>query len=615
MTALRARLREQKERIGRLVGELLKDSESYEGKVRDDLGRLWREYLAEHRVPIAVAVVMTLLWSTHGYIFALAAEYLVDEVIQLGADVRPEFDQQLPLFVRWASIVLGTWTGVVITQWVRSWLILDVGRSLVYRLRTTLHEKLQVLHIGYFERQETGKLMSRVMEDVWIIREWATNKAINISANIFQLIVGLAVSFSVEWRLTGIMVLTMPFYFWAFVQLRPAIRRLNIAMRRLSAGMYARSQERISGVAVVKAFDQERRETLNFRQRMNNFVRLAMRVVNYRGVMVAIAGTITAVTTGLVIYLGFAWVRAGTLTMGEIVFFMNVMPRLFNQVNALSQVFVEIQAVFVVIKRVFNLLDEPVDVTPGPIELDDIKGSVFFEHVSFRHPGQARSALSDVSFYVEAGQKVALMGPSGAGKTTVFNLILRFYDPERGAVYLDGVNLVNAVPASIRSHAVVVQQEPIIFSGTIAENIVYGRQKARPSQIMEAARQSELHDFIMTLPVKYETEVGQNGISLSGGQKQRLALATALLTRPEILLLDDTTSALDAETEARVRATLDHVLEGRTSIIITQRIATARSCDRIIVLDDGQIAQQGTHEELKQVPGFYQKILIQQESL
>jgi ATP-binding cassette subfamily B protein len=268
-----------------------------------------------------------------------------------------------------------------------------------------------------------------------------------------------------------------------------------------------------------------------------------------------------------------------------------------------------------VIKRVFSLLDEDIDVTPGKIELDGIAGRVHFDNVSFKYPGQSSGAIERISFYIAPGEKVALMGPSGAGKTTVFNLILRFYDPHEGSVQIDGIDLVNADPASIRRHAVLVQQEPVIFSGTIAENIVYGRMQSRPSEIMAAARQAELHDFIMTLPVKYETEVGQNGVSLSGGQKQRLALATALLTRPEVLLLDDTTSALDAETEARIRTTLDNALEGRTSIIITQRIATARSCDRIIVMDRGRIVQQGTHDELKSEEGFYRKIFLQQESL
>ncbi len=615
MSRLITTLRAQRARAGALMALLMKDSEGYDGRVSDDLGRLWGQYLKQYRWRIFGAFAITLVWSTHGYVFALATRFLVDDVIRLGTGIPITLEEQLPGFYLWAGIILGTWTVVVITQWLRDRLILGVGQSLVYKLRTQLHEKLQVLHIGYFERQETGKLMSRVLEDVWIIREWSTTHAVNILAAVFQLLVGVAVAVWVNWQLTLIIIVSMPVYFWAFVQIRPAIRRLNIAMRRLNAGMYGRSQERIGAVSLVKAFDQERRETLDFRQRMNNYVRLAMRVINYQGGMVAAAGAITALTSGGVIYVGFSWARSGRISVGEVVFFMNVMPRLFMQINTLSNVFVQMQAVFVVIKRVFSLLDEDVDVSPGKIKLDGITGRIHFDGVSFRYPEQSSGALENISFYIAPGEKVALMGPSGAGKTTIFNLILRFYDPHEGSVQIDGINLVNADPTSVRRHVVLVQQEPVVFSGTVAENIVYGRTDSKPGAIMAAARQAELHDFIMTLPVKYETEVGQNGISLSGGQRQRLALATALLTRPEVLLLDDTTSALDAETEARIRTTLDQALEGRTSIIITQRIATARNCDRIIVLDHGRIVQQGTHDDLKSEEGFYRRIFLQQESL
>jgi ABC-type multidrug transport system fused ATPase/permease subunit len=615
MSSVLGSFRSQRERAQRLMDRLLKDSESYNGKVSKDLGRLWTNYLHQYRWNIYAALLLTLVWSTHGYIFALAQQFLVDEVIELGSGAPPSLSENRGPFVTWVALVLGTWTMVTVTQLLRSRAIISVGQNLVYQLRTKLHDKLQVLHIGYFERTETGKLMSRVMEDVWLIREWSTNQAINIFAAVFQLLVGVGVSLWVNWRLTLLILATMPVYFIAFMKMRPAVRRLSIAMRRLNAGMYARSQERIGAVAVVKAFDQERRETLNFRQRMLNYVRLAMRVINYQGAMVLIAGIVTGITTGVVIYAGFNWAREGVLSIGEVVYFINSMPRLFMQVNALSNFFVQIQAVFVVIKRVFDLLDAPEDVTPGPMQLSNIKGSIHFENVQFTYPDQQDHALKQVSFYIRPGERIALMGPSGAGKSTVFSLILRFYDPQGGNVYIDGINLVNTDPTSLRQHVVLVQQEPVVFSGTVAENIVYGRGHARPSEIMEAAQQAELHEFIMTLPAKYETEVGQNGVSLSGGQKQRLALATALLTRPEVLLLDDTTSALDAETEAKIRETLDTALEGHTSMIITQRIATARSCDRIFVLDRGEIVQEGTHDELKQQDGFYARIVAQQESL
>ncbi len=616
MMFARKGIRSATKRIEKLVTRLLADSESYDGKMSADAKNLWTRYLRRCRRPIFVALAITVVWSAHPYYFSLLSRFLVDDVlmVETGFDIA-DISTRFALLRRYVYMLFGGWTVIVILHWFRSSIVLGTGQKLIFDLRHDLHEKLQNLHVGYFERNETGKIMSRVLEDVWVIKEWSTTHALNVSAQFFQAIFGVGLLLYLNWQLTAVIVLSLPIYAWALIKIRPTIRRLNIALRRLNASMYALSAERITAVTLVKAFTQEARERATFFKRIHDNVRISMRIIGYSGGMNLLAGMISSTVTGLIIMFGMLQVRAGLLTLGDVMVFIHAMPRIFMQVNALSSVVVQIQAVFVVVKRVLNLLDEEVGVTPGTAVLDGMRGKVTFDRVTFTYPGQSQPALDDVSFSVEPGEKIAIMGPSGGGKTTVFQLICRFYDPQAGSIHVGGVDLVDTDPTSVRRHACMVQQEPVIFSGTIAENIMYGRLDARPSEIMLAAKQAELHDFIMTLPAKYETEVGQNGISLSGGQKQRLALATALLTQPEILMLDDTTSALDSETEAKIRATLEKVLGSRTSLVITQRIATARSCDKILVFENGKIVQRGTHDELKNVPGFYQKILAQQESL
>ncbi len=281
--------------------------------------------------------------------------------------------------------------------------------------------------------------------------------------------------------------------------------------------------------------------------------------------------------------------------------------------NQITTQVTQIQALFVVARRVLMILETKVEVEPGKIALEGMRGEIRLDKVTFTYPEQNEPALRDVNITIPPGERVALMGPSGAGKTTVFLLLLRFYDPQEGRISVGGVDIIEASQASLRRHVRLVQQEPTIFTGTMAENIMYGKLDATPVEVRRAAAQAELDEFIRELPDGYETIVGERGVTLSGGQKQRLALATALLTDPEVLLLDDTTSALDAKTEARIRMTLNKVLAGRTSLIITQRVATAMECDRIIVLEDGAITQQGRHADLAKQDGFYRRICEQQK--
>lgn len=606
----------RKRRLEALVERVLNDLESYEGSMLVDLKRLWREYLVSHRWRIISALSVTALWSAFPFVTAMLTRFLVDRVLLVDGNYDPSlFSQQLPLLIRYVVMLFGVWTLFVISNWTRNWLILDTGQRVIYNLRRQLHEKLQNLHVGYFETHETGKIVSRVLDDVKLIQDWSTVHFLEFSANILRLVIGLVLIFFINWQLSLLIVVVLPFYAYIYLRMRPQIRRNSIAIRRMNSGMYALSAQRIAGVSVVKAFAREQGELRRFAGRMNNFVRLSLQAILYAQQLTLIAGLITAVVSGAVIYLGVSFVRSGVMSFGDVMAFIQIMPNLFIHVNAVTAYMTQIEGVFVVIRRVFYLLDETEDVVPGKINLDGMTGKIDFEDVTFRYPGQEREAISEVSFHIEPGERIALMGPSGAGKSTIFQLLCRFYDPQSGVVRVGGVNLVDADPGSVRHHVRMVQQEPVIFSGTIADNIAYGDLDATPTQIMTATTQAELHEFIMSLPVKYETEVGTNGVALSGGQKQRLALSTALLTQPEVLLLDDTTSALDAETERRIRETLNRVLEGRTSIIITQRIATARGCDRILVFEDGRLTQTGTHAELKDCDGFYRRILEQQESI
>ncbi len=606
--------------VQRIVDRELADMEAYKGTGRTDLSRLWRVYLRPRKWHFFGSLLLMLGLSLVQFGFPITFRLLIDEGLNEGNPIPPaQYDASVRVLVIVAIANIVLWSLHLLTEWGGHLLIVDAGQRLVYDLRRQLHEKLQRLHIGFYEHVPSGKIMSRVLDDVEVIHKWSTHQFVNLVRSVAFILVGAGLMLYLHWQLALIVFASMPLYAWAFAYLRPKIRNVHIASRRLNSSMYALAAERMRGIRVVKAFTRERRELHSLARQMYDYVRVMLRMVFYQQGLSLLAVTITGGATFLILWYGFHLVRigpaAGGITLGTAVAFIEASKKVFQPVQVVSTMMTAVQAVFVVLHRVFRLLDAEEDVRPGSIHLQGMEGKVYFDHVTFTYPGQTEPALGDVDFHIHPGEKVALMGPSGAGKSTIFQLLLRFYDPQEGQVRVGGVNLVDADPGSIRRHVCMVQQEPVIFSGTVADNIIYGRLDATPAMVMEAAERAELHEFVMSLPVKYETTVGENGVTLSGGQKQRLALATALLTDPEVLLLDDTTSALDAATEARIRETLSRVLEGRTSFIITQRIATARDCDRVIVLEQGRITQMGNHAQLRQRKGFYGRICEQQESV
>lgn len=599
------------DRAKAIIDRLLGEEESYHGDWKVDCRRLWSTYLHPHRWRFVVAAVITVIWSAMPFGFAMTWRFLIDHVL-LPAQALAD-TQRVRGVLTFFFFNTGIWSLHLIFHWSRGWIVHSTSRKLIFALRRDLHHKLAELHIGFFDRTPVGRIMSRVMDDVNVIQQSATNMLVSLIGSLVKILYGPALLFYLNWRLAIFVAGVLPLYALVFLRLRPRIRRSNIAMRRLNSRMYGLTAERVAGVRVLQVCNREGRETISLARYMSELVRVSMRLVDYQQGLVLLTQVITAVTTGLVILLAAMGVRDGDMSLGDMVAFISAMAATFAPVAELSNFLVQAQATLTVIRRVFHLLDEPIEVQTGRISLNGMAGRIHFDDVTFRYPGQQRAALRNMEFRVAPGESVALMGPSGSGKTTVFQLLLRFYDPEEGAIRVGGVNLTDADLESLRHHVCMVQQEAVVFSGTLAQNIGYGHEEATMDEIVQAARASELHGFVDSLPLKYETVVGESGMTLSGGQRQRLALATALLTRPEILLLDDTTSALDAATEARIRATLKEVLRARTSLIITQRMMTARDCDRIIVLNRGCIVQAGTHDQLIAQEGFYRTICEQQE--
>ncbi len=607
-------MKRNKERANRIVDRVMDSFEVYEGQVKSDLRRLWKEFLSPYRGRIAAAVFLMFLIALHVPGFSLTWRFLVDKALCVK-DGFPagEIKFHTTLVWVWFGMNSAIWAVHLISIWLRTYLIHTTGQNLTYALRQKLHEKLQGLHIGFYESTSTGRLMSRVLGDVNVIHQWVTNQTINLITQFFTLILGLAIMYYIHAGLATLMLVTMPLYAYAFLRVKPMIRRLNIALRRMNSSLYGRTAERIGGIEVVQAFGRERAETRSFARRVNNMIRTQMQLVGHQQVLNLVSVSLSSATTAVIIYLALSKVHHGTMTLGSALAFLQAIPAVFMAINQITNMVAAVQGPLVCLQRIFRMLDEQEELPPGRLRLDGMVGRISLDNVFFSYPSQEKHALNNVSFKVAPGERVAIMGPSGAGKSTLFDMLLRFYDPTEGAVRVGGVNLSDAATDSIRQHVCMVQQEPHLFSGTLAANIMYGHFNATPSEVILAAQHAEIHDFIMSLPLKYETVVGEQGVTLSGGQRQRLALATALLTNPEILLLDDTTSALDTVTEARIRETLNKVLKGRTSLIITQRVATARDADRIVVLENGCVSQIGNHDQLSHQSGFYQTICEQQE--
>jgi ABC-type multidrug transport system fused ATPase/permease subunit len=491
-----------------------------------------------------------------------------------------------------------------------------LGEKFIFDLRVRLYAYLQRMSLSFFERTSTGDLMSRVTNDLSALEHFVTHGSALTAVDLLRLVGGTIVLFVLEPRLAAIVMIPVPILALAFrhynTKIRPVYRRVRARLGDINAKL----QDNLSGIRVIQAFAREDLEKERFAAESESYYRARVKGIRYWSTFFPAIRFLGSMATVVVLGLGAIMVMRGEMSLGTLVAFLAYITSFYEPINRLTEVDNIFQEAIAAGERIFELLDETTDVkdVPDAVDLPVIKGKMAFDQVYFRY-GSGDKVLYDISFHITPGEMVALVGPSGAGKTSIANLICRFYDPIQGTVSIDEHDLRKVKLETLRSQVTVVLQDSFLFNNTVAENLLYGKPDATDEELIAAAKAANAHDFITELPHGYDTEVGERGVKLSGGQKQRLALARAILADPRILILDEATSSVDAEAEYLIQQALEKVLKGRTALVIAHRLSTIRNADKIIVLDQGRIVEKGNHQELMQRGGLYSQLYNRQMQL
>ena len=488
----------------------------------------------------------------------------------------------------------------------QTYLMSYVGQKVIIDIREAVYRKLQFLSLGYFEKRQTGTIMSYVTNDVGALQGSIIESATDFVTEMSILIGSLALMFNLHWKLSLLTLITMPLVAKAMDLFGKKLKRTSGIMQERAADITAVLQETISSVRVIKSFVREEYEIARFvKDNYANF-RAQMKNAQVMATLTPVIELIAAIGVTFLIWYGGFEVINGNLTAGALIAFLVYATNLANPIKRLSRIYGNIQKAMAAAERVFSVLDEKTDIVEkeNATELKAVIGKVDFKAVTFKY-NENEVILKDINLEVKAGQMVAIVGPSGAGKTTIVNLLPRFYDPVAGNIYIDDVNIADVTLASLREKIGIVPQETVLFNGSIYDNILYGDLTATTEEVMAAAKAANAHDFIMQMADQYQTQIGERGSKLSGGQRQRIAIARAILKNPRILILDEATSALDTESEKLVQDALDKLMAGRTSFVIAHRLSTILQADMIIVMEKGQIVEQGSHEELLKLDGLY----------
>jgi ATP-binding cassette subfamily B protein len=567
---------------------------------------VWRAlgYLRKYRGETIGALIALVCVSATN----LAAPQMIRLAIDGGLQPRR---WQIVLVAVGALVAIAAGRGLF--NFLQGYLAERASQGVAFDLRDALFARIQRLSFSYYDQAQTGQLLTRLTNDVEQVRTFVGTGVIQLAASLLMLIGCAVLLFLINPKLAGVALLTvLPIFYVLKVfvtRIGPLFGRVQAALGRLNAIL----QEDLQGLRVVRAFSGEEREAARY-----EVVNRELRDLNL-GVIAAIANNFPFVNLcanlGTIAVVGFGGLQVfgHHLTIGELIAFNSYLGFLLMPIMMIGFLAAMISRAGASALRVFELLDAPLEVgdPPGATALPPVVGKVEFDEVRFRYAGSEREILRGVSLTVEPGQMVALLGTTGAGKSTVINLIPRFYDVTGGRVLIDGHDVRTVTLSSLRSQIGVVLQEALLFSGSVRDNIAYGRPEATLEEVRAAAEAAQAHEFIATLPQGYDTIIGERGVGLSGGQRQRIAIARVLLLQPRLLILDDSTSAVDAETEMAIQSALDRLMRDKrfTAFVIAQRISTVRDADLILILDEGKIVARGTHEQLLVDSRIYNDIL------
>lgn len=563
---------------------------------RSTVKRLW-QYMQKQRIGIMIASITVFVATMLKIAGPWLIGYIIDHYI-MKLDIEGTVKM---------SLVLGaTYVALFIVTYIQTVVMIHVAQKTIKRLRRKLFKKIQVLPLRFFDGRQQGDLMSRVTNDIDTLNMALTQSVTQILTAVLTIVGTTIAIFWLDWRLALVVLTVIPLIVFLSKQI---IKRSSVnyrARQKALGGVNGYIEESLSASEVVTLFGKEHEHIAAFKEKNEQLRHAAVRAETISGFMGPINNAMNNVGLGLVIGVGAILAVKGYTTVGVIAAFVTYTRQFFQPINQLSNLLNTFQSAIAGAERVFEVIDEDEEQLEDPSKkrVEKLHGDVTFDHVHFEYEAN-RPILKDISFTAKSGDMIAFVGPTGSGKTTIINLLSRFYDPKAGTIMIDGTNIQDYELSDLRDHIGVVLQDTYLFSGTIRDNIRFGRLDATDEEVERAAEIAYAHQFIRHLPAQYDTQITSGGTNLSQGQRQLLAIARAILEDPDILILDEATSNVDTRTEVHIQKGLQNLMKGRTSFVIAHRLKTIEQADQIFVLQQGEVKEHGTHHELMQTNGFY----------